>query len=90
MDTKNTFTIKFEIFFHRRCRCPKLLTVLSSSPEPLVKFHLDFATKHPYVLRIQVCSNKGPSIFTREDNIENILKPFKQFLHPNLVANVLG
>ena len=42
----------------RCCRCSKLFTVSSSSPEPLGQFQPN--TKHPWMMGVQVCSNKGP------------------------------
>ena len=54
MNFKQVFVQYVRLSFH------KLVTFSSSSQEPLGQFQL--STKHPWVERIQVCSNEGPTL----------------------------
>ena len=51
MNFKQLFVQSVRLSFH------KLVTFSSSSQEPL-----QLSTKHPWVERIQVCSNEGPTL----------------------------
>ena len=78
----------------RRCRCRKLFTFSSSSPEPLGQFQPNLAQSMN-----QVCSNEGPRPFPRGDNYElakihsKNLKSSPEspgLFQPNLAQSILG
>ena len=59
----------------RRWRCRKLLTFLSSYQNQCAN-STKLGTKHPWVMRIQICSNEGLTLFQEE-----IITKKRKYIH---------